>query len=48
MMSALVSEHGGDKAVMIDATDLKAHRTVTRMAAKKGAWSSNWSDPRRH
>ncbi|OOY17017.1 IS5 family transposase [Thioclava sediminum] len=36
MMSGLASEHGGEKAVMIDATYLKAHRTATSMAAKKG------------
>ena len=29
------AEHGEEKTVMIDATYLKAHRTATRMGAKK-------------
>ncbi len=36
MMAGLAAEHGEQKAVMIDATYLKAHRTATSMAAKKG------------
>ena len=37
MMVGLAAEHGEEKTVMIDATYLKAHRTATSMAAKKGA-----------
>jgi len=36
IMAGLAAEHGERKTVMIDATDLKAHRTATIMAAKKG------------
>ncbi len=36
MMVGLAAEHGEEKTVMIDATYLKAHRTATSMAAKKG------------
>ena len=36
MMVGLAAEHGEKGAVMIDATYLKAHRTATSMAAKKG------------
>ena len=36
MMAGLAAEHGEEKTVMIDATYLKAHRTATSMAAKKG------------
>jgi hypothetical protein len=36
MMARLTSEHGDEKTVMIDATYLKAHRTATSMAVKKG------------
>ncbi|WP_170583203.1 IS5 family transposase [Ruegeria arenilitoris] len=36
MMAGLAAEHGEKGAVMIDATYLKAHRTATSMAAKKG------------
>ncbi len=36
MMSGLAAEHGEEKTVMIDATYLKAHRTATSLAAKKG------------
>ncbi len=36
MMAGLATEHGKQKTVMIDATYLKAHRTATSMAAKKG------------
>ena len=36
MMVGLAAEHGEKKTVMIDATYLKAHRTATSMAAKKG------------
>ncbi|KGM46483.1 transposase [Pseudooceanicola atlanticus] len=36
MMAGLAAEHGERTTVMIDATYLKAHRTATSMAAKKG------------
>ena len=36
MMAGLAAGHGEEKTVMIDATYLKAHRTATSMAAKKG------------
>jgi len=36
MMMGLAAEHGEQKTVMIDATYLKAHRTATSMAVKKG------------
>ena len=36
MMAGLATKHGEKTAVMIDATYLKAHRTATSMAAKKG------------
>ena len=36
MMAGLAAEHGEEKTVMIDATYLKAHRTATSMAVKKG------------
>lgn len=37
MMVGLAAEHREEKAVMIDATYLKAHRAATSMAAKKGS-----------
>lgn len=36
MMAGLAAEHGEENTVMIDATYLKAHRTATSMAGKKG------------
>ena len=36
MMAGLAAEHGEKTTVMIDATHLKAHRTATSMAVKKG------------
>lgn len=36
MMAGLAAEHGEKTTVMIDAMYLKAHRTATSMAAKKG------------
>ena len=36
IMAGLAAEHGEEKAVMIDATYLKAHRSATSLAAKKG------------
>ena len=41
MMAGLAAGHGEEKTLMIDATYLKAHRTATSMAVKKGRrWSS--------
>ncbi|PTW42385.1 hypothetical protein C8N38_1221 [Rhodovulum kholense] len=37
MMGGLAAEHGEEKTVMLDATDLKAHRTATSTAAQKGS-----------
>ena len=37
MTAGLATEHGEQKAVMIDATCLNTHRTRTSLAAKKGA-----------
>ncbi len=48
MMVGLAAEHGEDKTVMIDATFLKAHRTVTSLGVKKGAWAPDRSDQGRH
>ena len=36
MMASLAANHGEEKAVMINATYLKAHRTAISMAVKKG------------
>ncbi len=36
MMVGLAAEHGEEKTVMIDATYLKAHRTATSLAEKRG------------
>ena len=36
IMAGLAAEHGEEKTVMIDATYLKAHRSATSLAAKKG------------
>ena len=36
MMDGLAAEHFEKKTVMIDATDLKAHRTATSLGVKKG------------
>ena len=47
MMIGLAAEHGEKKTVMIDATDLKAHRTATSLAAKKGAWTPHRANQRR-
>ena len=37
MMVGLSREGGEEKVVMIDATDLKAHRTASSLRSKKGA-----------
>lgn len=36
MMADLAASHGEEKTVMIDATYLKAHRTASSLAVKKG------------
>jgi len=36
MMTGLAAQHGEKKAVMIDVTYLKAHRTESSLGAKKG------------
>lgn len=36
MMASLAAAHGEEKAVMIDDSYLKAHRTATSMGVKKG------------
>ena len=36
MMEGLASEGGGQKAIMIDATYLKAHGTASRLQAERG------------
>jgi hypothetical protein len=36
MKVGLAAEHGNEKTVMIDATYLKTHRTVTSMVVQKG------------
>ncbi len=36
MMAGLAALHGEEKTVKIDATYLKAHRTSTSLAVKKG------------
>ena len=46
MMIGLAAEHGEKKTVMIDATYLKAHRTATRLAAKKGGVYASSAEPR--
>ena len=37
MMEGLASEGGAEKVIMIDATDLNAHRTASSLRAEKGA-----------
>ena len=36
MLIGLAADHGEEKTVMIDATYLKAHRTASSLAVKKG------------
>ncbi|KUP94684.1 hypothetical protein TRIHO_06100 [Tritonibacter horizontis] len=36
MMVGLAADHGQTKTVMIDATDMKAHRSATNLGIKKG------------
>ena len=36
MMVGLAVDHGEEKAVMIDATYLEAHRTASSLGVKKG------------
>ena len=46
MMVGLAANHGEEKAVMIDAAYLKAHRTASSLGVKKGARSPDWPDHR--
>ncbi|GAB4536395.1 MAG: hypothetical protein Tsb0024_06470 [Ruegeria sp.] len=48
MMAGLAAEHGEKGTVMIDATYLKAHRTATSMAAKRGSWPPDWPNQGRY
>ena len=48
MMAGRAAEHGEDTTVMVDATYLKAHRTATSMAVKKGAWPPDRPYQRRY
>ncbi len=36
MLAGLAAKHGEERTVMTNATSLKAHRTASSMAAKKG------------
>ncbi len=46
MMIGLAADHGEEKTVMIDATYLKAHRTATSLAVKKGGVDASSAGPR--
>ncbi|WP_278184857.1 transposase [Salipiger marinus] len=48
MMEGLASDGGEEKVVMIDATYLKAHRTASRLRAKKGALRPARASDRSH
>ena len=45
MLLALADEGGGDETLMIDATYLKAHRTASSMAPKRGLSGGSSGDP---
>ncbi len=36
MMAGLAAEHGEENTVMVDAINLKAHRTASSLGVKKG------------
>lgn len=44
----MAADHGEKKAVMINATYLKAHRTTASLGVKKEAWTPDRSDQGRH
>ncbi len=44
IVAGLSGEAPDDKAISVDATYLKAHRTASNLRLKKGAWGSNRSD----
>jgi hypothetical protein len=44
----LAPGQGEQKTLMMDATDLKAHRTATSMGVRKGARPPDWPDQRWH
>ena len=46
MMIGLAAKHSEKNTVMIDATYLKAHRTATSLAAKKGDVDASSAEPR--
>ncbi len=48
MMAGLAAEHSEKKTVVIDATYFEAHRTVSSLDVKKGAWPPDWQNQRRH
>jgi len=48
MMHGLATEAAEDKAIMIDATYLKAHRLAFSPGLKKGAWAPERPHQRRH
>lgn len=47
-MMGLAAEAPDNKAVSIDATYLKAHRTASSLRAKKWAWTSDQPTEGRH
>jgi len=46
MITDLAAEHGEEKAVMIGATCLPAHRTATSLGVKKGGVAACLSEPK--
>lgn len=43
IIEGLAAEHSHHKAIMIDATYLKAHRTASSLRLKKGGRTSDWA-----
>ena len=48
MRAGLASGYDEEKTVIIGTTYLKAHRTATSTGVKKGVWSSDRANQRRH
>jgi len=48
MMEGLAAGGADPRTVVIDATDLKAHRTASSLAVKKGPWPPDRPHQRRH
>ena len=46
MLVGSAADHGKEKTVMIEATYLKAHRTASRRAVKKGNANAGLAEPR--